>query len=92
MAAENGDMTDDPKPADEFPFTTPEGSEARMFIQWKGTDVCVDFYCPCGGGGHFDGLFAYALKCPACGAVWEMGTQVIAKRNDNFDGSIQELE
>lgn len=67
-----------------FPFTTPEGSEARMFIQWKGTDVCLDFYCPCGTHGHFDGYFAYAVRCPECGAVFEMGTQVIVKRRDDW--------
>lgn len=77
--------------SDPFPFTTPEGSEVRMFIQWKGTDLCVDFTCPCGGDGHFDGMFAYSIRCPQCGAVYEMGTQVIAKRNDKYDGSIVDL-
>lgn len=65
---------------DEFPFMTPEGSEARMFIQWKGTDVCMDFYCPCGEHCHLDSDFAYYVGCPKCGAVYEMGTQVIVKR------------
>lgn len=64
---------------DEFPFTTPAESDARMFIQWKGTDICLDFYCKCGANCHFDGEFAYFLQCPHCGAVYEMGTQVIAK-------------
>lgn len=63
-----------------FPFTTPNGSDARMFIQWKGTDVCLDFYCPCGAHCHFDGDFAYELRCPHCLSVFEMGTQVIARR------------
>lgn len=48
----------------------PEGVHA--FIQWKGTDVCLDFYCECGEVGHFDGYFAYELKCPTCGVIWEM--------------------
>lgn len=77
---------------EEFPFTTPAESETRMFIQWKGTDVCIDFQCTCGQHSHFDGYFAYALKCPSCGAIWEMGTQVIAKRNDKFDGCVQLLD
>jgi hypothetical protein len=64
----------------EFPFTTPEGSEVSMFIQWKGTDLCVDFICAdCGEITHYDGYHAYVLECP-CGAVWQLGTQVIAKR------------
>lgn len=63
-----------------FPFTTPDGSDASMFIQWKGTDVCLDFYCQCGAHCHLDGDFAYYVKCPHCGAIYEMGTQVIAKQ------------
>jgi hypothetical protein len=43
----------------------------RAFIQWKGTDVCMDFHCTCGEQYHFDGFFAYAVKCN-CGKVWEM--------------------
>ena len=64
----------------EFPFSTPEGSDARMFIQWKGTEVCLDFTCACGQSGHLDGGFAYYVQCPSCEATYQMGTQVIAKR------------
>ena len=73
---------------EKFPFTTPEGSDASMFIQWKGTDVCLDFYCPCGAHGHLDGSFAYNVRCPMCGSVFEMGTQVIARRR--ADGGAHE--
>ena len=63
-----------------FPFTTPEESDASMFIQWKGTDLCMDFTCPCGAQGHYDGYFAYVVRCPSCGSTFQMGAQVIAKR------------
>lgn len=53
-----------------------EGSDARCYIQWKGTDVCIDFHCPCGMHHHFDGDFMYAVKCMDCGTVFEAGTQV----------------
>ena len=42
------------------------------FQQWKGTDVCMDFYCECGAHCHFDGYFAYAVQCPHCERKWEM--------------------
>jgi hypothetical protein len=42
------------------------------FIQWKGTDVCLDFTCECGGSGHVDAMFVYTIKCPDCGRVWAM--------------------
>jgi hypothetical protein len=37
------------------------------WVQWKGTDVCMDIHCICGCHSHFDGDFAYAVKCPECG-------------------------
>lgn len=47
------------------------------FVQWKGTDVCMDATCPvCGHDGHIDSDFAYFLKCGACGALCEVGTHV----------------
>ncbi len=49
---------------------------ATAFIQWKGTDVCLDFGCVCGWTGHLDAEFAYAVRCGGCGAVWQMPTTV----------------
>lgn len=43
-----------------------------VFVQWKGTDVCMDFYCECGAHCHFDGYFAYIVQCPHCSTKWEM--------------------
>lgn len=36
------------------------------WIQWKGTDVCIDIYCECGEQSHYDGKFMYGIKCPHC--------------------------
>ncbi|MGD0766137.1 MAG: hypothetical protein ABR978_07505 [Dehalococcoidia bacterium] len=46
------------------------------FIQWKGTDICIDLHCPCGMSGHYDGYFAYALKCPDCGRVYVLAEKI----------------
>jgi hypothetical protein len=55
------------------------GGMADIFLQWKGTDVCFDFTCgQCGGDGHFDGFFAYAVKCPHCGAIYVMPATIYA--------------
>ncbi len=54
-------------------------SDAEMFIQWKGTDVCMDFACgQCGADQHIDDDFTYFIRCPQCGAVYALGTQVRA--------------
>jgi len=41
-------------------------NDNNTFIQWKGTDVCMDFWCECGYHSHIDGYFAYAIKCNGC--------------------------
>lgn len=40
------------------------------WIQWKGTDVCMDIHCKCGELSHIDADFAYHVKCPNCGTVY----------------------
>jgi len=64
------------------PFTPFPGTDAETFIQWKGTQVCLDLYCSCSPREprHFDADFAYYLRCPACGAVYETGTQLKMRR------------
>lgn len=47
------------------------------FIQWKGTDLCMDFHCPeCEAHSHFDGFFAYHVQCPNCGTFFKMPTDI----------------
>lgn len=48
--------------------TIPPGSHG--WIQWKGTDVCMDVHCICGKSSHVDGYFAYHVKCPYCGKIY----------------------
>lgn len=46
------------------------------FIQWKGTDVCMDVHCMCGYHSHLDCSFAYYIRCPKCKRVYQMGNEV----------------
>jgi hypothetical protein len=68
------------------------GTDASMFIQWKGTDICIDFHCQCGALGHFDGGFAYALRCPNCNSIYELGTQVLARKVEQSSHQPQDLD
>jgi len=57
------------------------------WVQWKGTNVCMDFHCDCGAVGHVDGLFAYHIKCGACGKVWEVDGHVFLREpGDDYSG------
>jgi len=39
----------------------------KAFIQWKGTDVCMDLTClGCGERLHVHGDFAYYVRCHVC--------------------------
>jgi uncharacterized Zn finger protein len=46
------------------------------WIQWKGTNVCMDFHCKCGHHGHIDADFAYNVKCGKCGTVYAMNGHI----------------
>ncbi len=47
------------------------------WIQWKGTDVCIDLRCECGHHGHFDGDFFYFFECPECKRKYAVGSNVL---------------
>lgn len=50
--------------------------EPHGWIQWKGTDVCMDIKCECGCCSHVDSTFAYYVKCPKCGTVYMVNGHV----------------
>lgn len=59
-------------------FATPDGQ--ATFIQWKNTNLCMDFTCPsCGRHCHYDGLFMHYIRC-RCNAVYELGTWVAIRK------------
>lgn len=46
------------------------------WIQWKGTDVCMDVHCACGELTHVDGEFCYTIRCGACGQLYDVAGEV----------------
>jgi hypothetical protein len=57
----------------------------RAFVQWKGTDVCMDVYCLCEEQFHVDADFAYAVRCPHCNRVLEMKSVIEMREIDERD-------
>jgi hypothetical protein len=68
--------------------TAPAGTELETFVQWKGTDLCMDVHCRCGTSSHIDGMFAYYVKCPNCGTVYELSTRLLARVVPDADDAI----
>lgn len=58
------------------------GEPAEVFLQWKGTDACFDFHCPCGESQHIDAEFAYYVRCPSCGVIYRMPSALEATAID----------
>lgn len=46
------------------------------WIQWKGTDVCIDMHCACGSHGHIDGMFSYHYECLFCGRKYALSAHL----------------
>lgn len=64
---------------DQFELSV-DRAQTHVFIQWKGTDVCMDFRCECGEDVHIDGMFVYAIECSKCGVRWEMPSILFPRR------------
>lgn len=67
-------MTDFHKLVYEAHDPTPNGPHG--WIQWKGTDVCMDLHCSCGYHGHVDTDFFYFYECPKCHARYAVAQYV----------------
>jgi hypothetical protein len=68
-------------------------NQPHAWIQWKGTDVCMDVYCECGSHSHIDGDFAYFIKCNNCGAIYSCNGHIeIIKLLKKPEGRILEEE
>lgn len=46
------------------------------WIQWKGTNVCMDIHCVCGESHHVDDEFVYYVRCSACGRSYMVNGHV----------------
>ena len=46
------------------------------WVQWKGTNVCMDIHCGCGYHGHVDADFFYFYRCPKCSKLFAVGQVV----------------
>ncbi len=45
-------------------------NKSHAWIQWKGTDACMDIHCDCGWLGHVDTTFLYFIRCPKCKTIY----------------------
>ncbi len=66
------------------------GRRCESFVQYKGTSICIDVYCDCGVQLHFDGDFAYALRCWSCKTVWSLPSQLILVEGMPPSGIVQD--
>lgn len=64
----------------------------EAYVQWKGTDVCMDVFCTCGAQAHFDGYFAYAVQCPSCDVVWSLPNTLALTEGPQANEIVQDLE
>jgi hypothetical protein len=71
MAQRANDLTTRTLAVDELPPNTP-----HAWIQWKGTEVCMDMHCTCGASDHIDADFAYFYRCSGCRKVYSVGANV----------------
>ena len=64
------------------------------WIQFKGTDLCMDVYCKCGEHTHIDGDFLYFIKCGNCGTIYELNghIELIERENSEVENDIDIIQ
>lgn len=50
--------------------------KATAFIQWKGSNICIDVQCECGNDNHIDNDFVYFVKCERCQNVYALDSNI----------------
>lgn len=73
-------------------FIEDEIHGTHAFVQYKNTDICLDFYCRCEAQLHYDGYFAYVLQCPYCETKWEMPCYIIPRVSRREDDVLVVME
>lgn len=43
-----------------------------MYLQLKGTHICLDLTCDCGTLSHADGEYCYSFSCEGCGKEYRV--------------------
>lgn len=57
--------------------TLPKKGSPQGWIQFKGSDLCIDLTCICGNKGHVDGAdFLYYAKCGKCGKTYMLNGHI----------------
>ncbi len=62
------------------------------WIQYKGTDICIDLHCNCGAHLHFDGDFLYAFTCGECSQTYELGANVLLYPVESTQFHVEEIK
>ena len=58
-------------------FDDDQLSYPQLFLQWKGIEICADFWCSCGKSAHVCGeMFVYRIQCGSCGKVFALPSTV----------------
>ena len=61
----------------------------EIFIKWKNTEVCFDFWCPeCDAQSHYDGYGAYQYRCPQCGFIFALGDRVVVTSGNEDEPAV----
>lgn len=51
-------------------------AEPHGWIQFKGTELCMDVHCKCGELTHVDGSYIYMVECGKCGTKYAINGHV----------------
>jgi len=57
------------------------GQPLSTFVQWKGTNLCMDWFCEDGHQNHWDGFFANEIECKTCNKKYYPKSSIVLNNN-----------
>jgi phage FluMu protein Com len=73
-------------------FSLDPKKDPHGWIQWKGTDVCMDIHCKCGEHSHIDAEFVYFIQCPKCKTIYEVNGHVQLIERDPAEVDVESIK
>ena len=75
-------------PGDAWKMQEQYAGKPHGWVQWQGTEVCMDIYCECGHHSHVDASFTFNVKCPVCNRIYFVNGHIELIEVSNLDNEM----
>lgn len=75
-----------------FPSSIVPHTKPMAWLQWEASNVFIDIVCECGHAVTMHDYFLYHVRCPECGATWELDGHITLHRIEGEVPGVRDME